>query len=295
MNRGTVLVTGASGVLGWSLCRFLSREGFEVIGTYNINGPDLSGVRFEQVALEDEPSVLALLKKVRPTAVVHAAAMTSPDDCEREPERCLAVNVTATRVILENCPAAVPVLLTSTDLVFDGLKGLYSEEDSPSPVNHYGRSKVMAEHAVFERSNSAVLRIAKLYSNGSPFHPCFTTWMEDRFERDEEVRLFEDQFRSPIWVGDVARAVARVLTQGIRASLYHLGGPDRLSRLEFGRAFAEVFGYDERLIRPIRSQEAGLVLRGSDCSLRSDLFYRDYGFVPSSLSEGLRALKEGLS
>lgn len=285
-----ILITGASGVLGWQISRHFREIGWKTWGTYLRNRPDLAEIRFEPLDLQDQNQIAGLLEQ-RFQAVVHCAAWTSPDDCERDKQGARLVNTEATRVLLDHCPEETFFVYVSTDLVFDGEHGRYREEDQPNPVNFYGLSKLEAEQFAEERPNAAVLRIAKLYSNGSPYHPCFNTWMKEKFEAGEPVRLFTDQFRTPVLVHDVARAIESVLRTR-RSGLYHLGGPERLSRYEFGSFYARVFGYAEALIQPIRMRDVGLVARGLDCSLDSSKFYDDFSFEPLTTEEGLALLLE---
>ncbi len=286
-----ILVTGASGVIGWNLAKGLLAAGVPVLGTYRAHRPQLPGAEFMALELDHPRRLPGQLKGLSIRAVVHAAAMTSPDQCEAEPERTRRVNVEATEALLHSFAPSVPFLYLSTDLVFDGTRGLYTEDDPPNPMNLYGESKAGAERLVRGRPNSMVLRIAKIYSGGSPYHPCFVDWMRIRFERREPVPLFRDQYRSPLWVGDITRTVLAVLRRGIHGSLYHLGGPERLSRLEFGEAYARVMGFPTGLIQPLTMAEAGLVARGADCSLDSSRLMRDYGLAATPVAEGLRLLK----
>lgn len=290
-DRPRILVTGASGVIGWNLCRDLSGCGLEVAGTYRSNPPELPGVSVRRLELDRPASIANQLLDLGVSLVVHCAAMTQPDLCELDPASTRRVNVDSVAALLEWRPDGVPLVYLSTDLVFDGNRGLYREDDRPRPVNLYGESKLHAEALVRSHPDTLVFRIAKIYSAGSPFHPCFTDWMRTRFEGGEPVPLFIDQYRSPLWVGDVTRAVIAVLEQGVRSPLYHLGGPERLSRLDFGLAYARAMGYDQGLIRPFRIAESGMVVRGADCSLNSDRFWRDYGLRPTSSSDGLAQLR----
>lgn len=288
----TVLITGASGVIGWNLAKGLQAAGFRVAGTYRVNRPDLGGAPTLALDLDHPEQLPRRLRGNSVAAVVHTAALTSPDQCQADPARARRVNVEATRVLSECFPPEVPLLYFSTDLVFDGTRGLYREEDPPNPVNVYGESKAEAELIVGRRPNSVVLRIAKIYSGGSPHHPCFVDWMRTRFERGLPVPLFRDQFRSPLWVDDITRVVAAVIREGIRGPLYHVGGPQRLSRLEFGQAYAREMGFSSDLIQPVFMAQAGLVARGADCSLDSGRLGRDYGLVGTRVEEGLRLLRK---
>lgn len=288
MTSEPLLITGGSGTIGWYLCRHFAGKGTPVIGTYDRNRlQELPGL---QLPLEEPERLAAILANRTCSALIHTAAMTAPDLCEREPERTHRVNVQATRRLLEWLPSETPFIYFSTDLVFDGKRGLYREEDRANPVNRYGESKLLAESLVLKRPNSIILRIAKVISPGSPSHPDFIDWMRERFEAGQELPLFSDQFRSHLWVGDIAAAVEAILAQGIQAPLYHLGGPARQSRLDLGRAYARAAGFTEKLIRPIRMQDAGLVVRGADCSLNSQRIARDYGLRTTPVEEAMEML-----
>lgn len=292
MQEASILVTGGTGVLGWRLCRYLAERGYPVTATYRQRHPHLEGVHWRKLELEDPDSIAAVASAEPYRAVIHTAAWTNPDHCEEDPARTRQINVTATRELLQGLAGGAPFLYVSTDLVFDGTRGNYREEDPVHPVNRYAESKVAAEEIVRADPRGIVLRMAKIYSLGSPSHPCFVTWICGHLEEGRPVALFEDQFRSPVFVLDVTRALERLLGSRPRWNLYHLGGPERLSRLEFGRELARIFGFDSGLLRATRFESLGLVPRGKDCSLDSSRFVREFDFHRTPLQEGLRALKE---
>ena len=291
MSPKTILVTGASGVLGWHLYRYFSGRDYTVIGNYGSHRPVLGGARFDHMPLEKPDRIAEYLDRQEFELVIHSAAVTSPDDCEKDPDHARKVNLDATEQIARSLPDQTFLAYISTDLVFDGKKGNYSEKDEPNPVNYYGETKLAAEESVRKRSNSAVFRVAKLYSTEGPFRASFESWMRDRFIQGLEIPLFEDQFRTPLFVGDAARALECLLETKAEKNLYHLGGPRRISRLEFGQTFAGIFGYDSSLIKPTRASDLGLVVRGQDCSLDSTRFCEEFGFKRSSLEEGFLKMK----
>ena len=290
MEKAPILVTGMSGVLGWNLCHFLARQGWSVVGTYRQNGAVIPNVESIQLNLEETDTLEKTLQEKKFSAVIHTAALTNPDHCENDRALAQRVNVDSVRILSE-WAAPVPFVFISTDLIFDGEKGCYQESDSPNPLNFYGETKCRAEEIILERESGMVVRVAKLYSSGSPFHACFTNWMKERFERGERLKLFRDQYRTPILVDDVSRALEKVLQSPIKDRLFHLGGPQRLSRVAFGQAFARVFGYDDGLIEPVSAEEVGLVARGNDCSLDSRKFWRSYDFQCTSTLAGLELLR----
>jgi dTDP-4-dehydrorhamnose reductase len=292
MATTTVLVTGASGVLGWHLCRLLdTAESLTVVGTFRANRPRFDRIHAEELDLANHSGFREVAQRGPYDVIVHTAALTNPDECERDLGRTRRVNVEATRRLVDLLSPKGRFIYTSTDLVFNGEKGGYSEEDLPDPVNRYGESKLNAEEIVRSAVGGVVVRIAKLYSNGSPFHPCFVTWMKERFEQGEELRLFRDQFRTPLYIGDAVRGLRRLFDGEPESDLYHLGGPERINRYDFGCRYADEFGYPLEQIRSVTMQEVGLVPRGADCSLESTRFSQEFAFECSGVVEGLRRLK----
>lgn len=293
VNEGLVLVTGASGVLGWHLCRYLSQQGHQVAGTYCRHRPGLPGVEVHQLDLEIGGKGLEMARSLPSRAVVHSAALCNPDRCEKDPARTDRINVEGTRELLEGLRERVPLIYISTDLVFDGLRGDYRESDPVDPPNAYARSKQTAERLVLERENSVVVRMAKVYTAGSPFSNCFVDWMRQRFAEGGPVPLYHDQYRSPVWVGDVARAVELLFQTERRHRLYHLGGPERMNRVRFGELYAQSHGLDQGLIESVSSDVAGQATRGKDCSLNSSRFVEEFSFRLTRVEEGLVRMREG--
>jgi dTDP-4-dehydrorhamnose reductase len=288
-----LLITGASGLLGWNLCRYLQMQGYSVVGTYRRNHPQIAGVELQPLDLEEERSIERIAGAANWQAVIHSAAMTHPDLCEQSPRQAAAINLEGTRRLVECLPAGARLIYISTDLVFDGVKGNYSEEDAPHPPNTYARTKAGAEEVVLDRPGSVVVRPALMYGPGSPFSGGFLSWMAERFQKREPLPLFSDQYRTPVYVGDLARALHLLLQRQPRRRLYHLGGSERLSRVDFGEAYAEVFGVDRRLISPVSFDQSQFVARGKDCSLDSSRFSEEMEFRFSSVREGLMQLREG--
>lgn len=279
-------------MVGWHLCRFLTQNGVQAVATFNQNLPNIEGLEAIQLDLSDLAAV-GRIASMRPWhAVVHLAAMTRPDDCEAAPDACRRVNVGATQMLAEGLPISTALVFLSTDLVFGGQAGGYSELSETSPASEYGRSKVEAEEFVLRRPRSVVVRMAKVYGSGSPFHPCFVDWMRQLFESGKRVPLFTDEFRSHIYIGDVVRALCALIEGSPQWNLYHLGGPERMSRYEFGRVYANVFGFDQNAIERVSARDVGRASRGADCSLDSTRLLREFGFRFRAAKAGIQALKE---
>lgn len=279
-----ILITGGAGLLGWNLAIGL-RDEHECVATVyrspvasctcRANGqPPIRTVTCDIQSKED---VVRLCQSLSPDVIIHTAALSSPDLCDKEKNLAYQTNVIGTKNLVE---AVKPLRRTrfifiSTDLVFDGEKGSYTEDDAPNPRNYYAQTKLEGEQLVQSLGNRAVIaRVALMYGNPSPAHHSFLGWLEEGL-RSDKVRLFTDEYRTPILVDDIIEALRRLLGSKDRGSrevdycgVLHLGGGKRLSRYEFGTIYAQVFGYSHATIQAVSLSEVPiLAYRPRDVSL----------------------------
>jgi dTDP-4-dehydrorhamnose reductase len=261
-NRGTpgatavsprLLVTGGSGILGGWLTTLAARQ-WHVTGTYLTRARASRAVSWRQLDVTDETLVAALFAEVGPDVVVHTAAVSAGDWQEME-----QVNVAGTRHVAHAAASCGARLLhLSTDLVFDGQKGNYVEEDDPAPVTQYGRSKALAEQEVLgSRADTVVVRTSLIYS-WHPERDRHTRWLIAGLSSGESVRLFTDEIRCPIWVESLARALLELVRAQYNGVL-HVAGSQALSRYDYGLRLIRFHGLDSSPIIPGLSRESGLV------------------------------------
>jgi dTDP-4-dehydrorhamnose reductase len=250
------------------------------------------GARGLKIDLRDMASTLGRLEQCTPDIIVHLAAVTDPDRCETSPGLALRVNLDASAEIAgfaakHGCMMA----FASTDLVFDGARGGYSEEDEARPLSVYGVTKLRAEQAVLEACPDAfVFRTSLIYGKGSPASGTFLSGMLRRLERGQRMPLFIDQRRNPILADDLASAIVTAIEQDL-GGRYHVGGPDIVTRYDLGRLVCQAFGYAEDLLMPVMMQDFGHVARRPlDSTLDSTRFLTATGFRPQSLCDGLSRL-----
>ena len=224
MSERIVWLTGAGGLIGNCLLQTAPRfvPGWRVVPLMRsrLDLTDFAAVKQEFVA-------------ENPDLVIHCAAMSKSPDCQREPARAHLVNVEVT-ARLTGLAAEFPFIFFSTDLVFDGRKGDYSEDDPVNPLSVYAETKVRAERGVLKNPRHTVIRTS-LNAGVSPAgNRAFNEQMRVALEAGEMLKLFTDEFRSPIPVSTTARAVWELarLDQG---GLYHLAGAERMSRWELGQ------------------------------------------------------------
>ncbi|MBI5179234.1 MAG: dTDP-4-dehydrorhamnose reductase [Nitrospinae bacterium] len=285
-----VLVTGSAGQIGWRIARHL-KDRHHVIAA--VRTGNIEGVESVEMDITQPFSIRLAVDRTMPDAVVHCAAMTSADECEKERDACWHVNVEGTRALAEECKTdGARMVYVSTDLVFDGEKGNYAEEDAPNPLSHYAKSKLAGERVVAEILPDAVIaRTAIVYGKGGVPPRGFAVWLVDALRAGKKVPLFTDQFRSHFYLEDCARAVG-LLTEGKQNGLFHLSPGWRQSRHEFGLAVARAMGLDERLIEAVSMKDVPSdAPRPKDCSLANGKLVRATGFTPTPFADTLKMLK----
>jgi dTDP-4-dehydrorhamnose reductase len=294
LGGGYLLITGVSGFVGEHLARRVRERHEKVAGTFLSTPIVIPGVDTVPLDATDGAAVLRLVRDMRPTAIVHCAAQTNTSWCEDHPTEARHAIVDATanlvRAVRERAPET-PVIGFSTDLVFDGRGAPYAEDAAPAPLNVYGKLKRESEGNLLSLPRGMVLRSALVYGPPSTHRDSFLSWMVGQLARWEDLALFEDEWRTPVFVDDLADAVWSLLglPAGEQRGVFHAGGPDRLSRLEMGRRVAEVFGLPEQPIRAtLRSDVHRGHLRASDVSLTSGRL-RAANWNPTSFDDGLRA------
>lgn len=288
-----ILITGVSGFLGWNLA-FQLRSTYQVYGTYldhQIQIPSVETFAFDFANLSQ---IERLCDAIGPNIIVHTAAISDPDYCELHHNEALAINTFATREIAKAAShRGARLIYTSTDMVFDGAKGNYTEADTPAPQSYYGKTKYLAELEISNIcSNYVILRLSILYGRGNGFRQCFFEKLEQQALRGDHAYLFVDQFRSPLYIGDAVEAITRLANSRNHKGLFHLGGPERMSRFEFGESFCTVCDFPHSLLVPSEIGKAKLQApRPIDCSLLGAKIQKTFDLQLTPISEALQILR----
>ena len=287
----TVLVTGANGLVGSCVVARLDGAGEKVIAAGR--GPRRELPRraeYVDLDLRRSDALRELIASSAPRGVIHCAAMTDVDACERDPLQAWEVNVSATQAAALGCrDAGARLVALSTDYVFDGERGPYSEEDAPNPRGAYARTKRIAEEAALLLApDSAVARIAIVYSGRPGAKRTFAVAAAEQFLAGQEVRAFHDQVVSPTLADNAAEMVIGLLRSGERG-IWHCAGATAVSRVDFCRALARKLRADERLIVPVALSAMKLLApRPARCALKVDKVRRLLGqAVPLELDVAL--------
>ena len=305
-----VLITGASGFVGGHLLTELSRRGLETTGLFR-RRPAPAGKHILQCDMTDADRLSAVISAERPDLIVHAAAAANSSYCELNPAAAAADNVTATQNLCRAALTAVtpiPVIHLSTDLVFDDYEsapaGGFTEADQPRARTVYGKTKLEAEDRLLELlPNSIVFRTSLVYGPPSIGAAGMMGWLIGALRQEKSVTLFTDEWRTPVYVGDIAEAVAASVSLGYMKKMastskvertIQLAGPERISRYRFGQIAAEVYGFSPALLRP--STRADFIQsnrdvphRPADVSLSIRRLTGRLRIAPRSVLEGLKA------
>lgn len=295
-----ILMTGANGFLG-SVA--LSRA-------VGLPGNSITALRFEPTSPKlplpvteahartpwTHDSLSAAINDSTPTHILHIGALASPEACERDPVAAELCNVAYTRALVEYAGhIGAHVTFVSTDLVFDGVSHIgrrLRPEDPPAPRSVYARTKRMAETLVLESGRGAVVRSSLIYGHAPSTSKGVLGWMEKSLKARAPLTLFHDEFRTPIHVEDLTATLLTISRLRI-LGLWHCGGPDRLSRVEFGEAVADALGYDKSLITPSsRHTPEVLPPRPEDVSLDSTRLTEATGISALDVRSALATYRE---
>ncbi len=262
-----IAVTGAAGQLGQAFAQVAAGEGVAVAGFTRPGGATVPGA--VPLDLGDAAAVGRALRAARPDWVLHAAAMTDVDGCERDPDAAHRANALATQAVARAARAAgARLVAVSTDYVFDGERGGYSEADAPNPLSAYGRSKLEGERlAVAAAPDAIVARTSVVFG---PHKKNFVLWLVGELRAGRPVRIVSDQRVTPTLSHDLAEQCLALMRGRAPGGIYHTAGATALSRLEMAHAIAKEFGGDPGLVTPITSDQlTWLAKRPLDATLNT--------------------------
>ncbi len=285
-----LLVTGASGFLGWNICH-VAQSKWQVYGTYSSHDIDSKNLNFIKVDLTNFTALKSLFETLKPTALIHAAAQSKPNFCQQYPEQAYPINVTASINIAGLCSdLSIPCVFTSTDLVFDGSNPFYQETDPVSPISIYGEQKVKAEEEMRRRyPNIIVCRMPLMFGKPSPYSGSFIQGFIQTLKQGKELNLFIDEYRTP--ASGITAAKGLLMALETQEKIIHLGGKERISRYNFGHLMAEVFELPTTKIHSCCQQDVEMnAPRPADVSLDSSKAM-SLGYNPLSIREELELLK----
>lgn len=286
-GRQRLLVTGGTGLLG-SVLTSVAAHHYDVTACSKRDSLFIPGARSITLDLCNPASVVKVVSATRPSVVVHCAAETRVDWCEDHPEEALRVNVEGTVglcravALTEGC-----LVYISTDSVFDGFHGNYTEVDEPGPLNIYARSKWLGEQAVRRNLTDHLIIRTNFYGWGLSPKQSLGEWILERLRLGHRIPGFQDVIFAPLLTDDLADIVLAMIALGLRGT-YHLGSRDAISKFDFAKRIARAFGLDQGLVEPVPMKSIQLrAPRPKVTNLNSSKAEEALGFPLPSVDEGV--------
>jgi dTDP-4-dehydrorhamnose reductase len=290
-----LLITGASGLYGSKLAQLAIERKIEV----NSCGlQDLSaGCNYIKMDITDRALVEKSFRKIRPDVVVHAASLTDVDECELNQKLAWKVNVEGTKNIVDATKNSGSFLIyISTDYVFSGEVGRYTEADKPEPANYYGLTKLKGEEIVKTQAEYFIARPSVIFgSTPASGKVNYALWLINTLRRGERVKIVTDQWNTPTLNTNLAEMMLEVIERRLTGT-YHLCGASRVSRFEFAEMISDAFSLDKCLIEPVESSSFSWpAKRPRDSSLDTAKAQQDLMVKPLELGDALERLRFELS
>ncbi|MBI4418613.1 MAG: dTDP-4-dehydrorhamnose reductase [Ignavibacteriales bacterium] len=294
-----LLVCGSNGLLGQRLALMLGGQTeYEVLNTSHHRSFVFDHQLFDytQLDLRRASDVKSLVSSFQPDVIINAAGATNVDWCETHREDAWAANVVGVEHLIDAArKVGARLIQISTDYVFDGKTGNYTEEDRPNPLNYYGKTKLAGENAIrISGITYSIIRTVVLYGSGYRVKKNFALWVLENLKQGERIRCVDDQISSPTYVSDLAHGVLKIAELG-KTGIYHIAGSEAASRYEFASRIAAAFELDSSLIERIRtsdlSQRAVRPMNTTMITLKAET---ELGLKASSLDQGIALLKQEL-
>lgn len=297
----TVLVTGASGFLGYAVTLALAPR-YRVVGTYFRQRPtDRPIVQWERINLMQATEINALVQRVQPTAILHLAAISNTTFCEANPAMSHHINVYATVALAQAAAQqGIPLLFASTDLVFNGSSAPYSEDDFTHSLSQYGQQKEAAEELLLTDFEQTIIgRLPLLFGKAPSYGRNFFVDSVAALKKGESVYAFADEYRSMVSTTVAARWWSLALEYALdttvpwrdKERLLHLSSTEGYSRYAFMVAVAQQLGVDTRLVQQGQQSDApNAHTRPSDVRLNNCLARKLFNYTPPMLMTQLQAI-----
>jgi len=259
-----VLITGSRGLLGMKLEEIFKENDYNVYGIDILN--QIEKNNYFPLDITQKENIEVIFKKVNPDVVVHTAAYTNVDGCEKDKKSAFAVNVQGTKNLAGSAEEIdAKFVYISTDYVFNGEKGRYKENDDTDPIDYYGVTKLEGEKYVEKIcTNFIIARSSVIYGSNKNN---FVTWVVDMLKKGKKINIVTDQYVSPTLNIDLAEQLVALIDKDV-LGVFHTAGRDRINRYDFVNVIADVFDLDESLVNPVRMDDMNWIAkRPRDSSL----------------------------
>ncbi len=293
-----ILIVGSNGMLGQRLTEYyLRNEKVELLASSAEDESFIKEVEYRKIDITNKDEVKKLINDFYPDVIINAAAYTNVDGCETNKELAWNINVNGVANLAHyawTCDAHIVHI--SSDYVFDGENGPYSETDRVHPISYYGRTKLASENTLKGSGVFAtIIRTNVLYGPAKYGRPDFVKWVVNSLRENKTIRIVTDQINNPTYIDDLVSAISKIVEYK-KEGLYHIGGKEFLSRFDFTIRIADFFELNKDLIVPIKTaelnQDAPRPLKSGLLTLKAEA---ELGYSPRELEETFLLMQKELN
>ena len=283
-----MLITGVSGLLGNNLAYYF-KDKYEIVGLYNSRPVTIDGIYTERCQLSHPDQIKKIISDYDPDVIIHCASLTNIDECEADKETTKKVNVLATKDIVEAVrDVDVKLIYISSDSVYEGVKGDYSEDDRIGPQNYYGLSKYEGELEVFKKENALVFR-TNIFGWNIQNKKSLGEWILGELKAKQRINGFKDAYFSTIYTMELTRVIDISIKKNL-TGVYNCGGLDPCSKYEFSLRIADCFGFDKTLITPISIDDSNFkAKRGKNLTLNVNKLQKTLDYKLPTINHSIEA------
>lgn len=248
-----ILITGSTGKIAESAVRIFGKETNHELVLLT-STPEKIKSKWKKIKSDpfDKKALKAILFDEKPDIIINTLAMTDVDACETDKKNAWYLNTTYAETLVKACKVMESHLVTfSTDYIFDGIRGPYTETDKPNPVSYYGKTKLAAENICFtEKIRYTVIRTNVVFGFSSYGKMDFVNWVNNNLRGGKQLNIITGQYGNPTFTDDIARGLIKIIEKE-RYGIYNFAGGGYYNRYEIAKKVATVFGHDQSLISPM--------------------------------------------
>jgi dTDP-4-dehydrorhamnose reductase len=287
-TKKKMLITGVSGLLGNNLAYYF-KSSYEILGLYNLHPVIIEGINTEKCNLLYLDNIKEIISEYNPNILIHCAALTDVDKCEEDRDAAQKINVGATKNIIKGIDSKdVYVIYISTDSVYDGVRGNYSEKDKINPQNYYGLSKYEGEQETSKHKHSLILR-TNIFGWNIQNKKSLAEWILEELRAGHTINGFKDVYFSSMYTMELASVIDISIKRNL-TGVYNCGSVDSCSKFEFGRKIANCFGLDQKLINPISIDDLNLkAKRGKNLTLNVNKLQKTLEYTLPPINHSVEA------
>ena len=285
-NSMKFLVTGSAGLVGSQVIKDLADQNHTIYSCYHDDMPEY-GIP-TKLDLRNPNDIISVLDKIKPDRIIHLAALTNVDLCETEKDLATKINEKATEILAKQAAKIDAFFVyVSTDYIFDGIKGMKKENDTPNPLGFYGKSKLAGELALNNFASSYSITRTSTPFGLHKTKKSFPLWVKENLEKKKEINVLTDQFTSPTYVPNLSKMLIEIATRQI-AGIIHVSGATRISRFQLAEMISEKLNLDKSLLKPAKTDEMSWeAQRPKDSSLDVSLATEILNEKPQTIQQSL--------